>query len=91
MNDTNQTGKSRILTKSRYSSKQKGIFVANINSFPQRPDAKPSIAELLGSALRLFERSESFMPEQIEKRRKSAGRAWAALLFGSFILGIQNK
>jgi hypothetical protein len=31
------------------------------------------------------------MPELFEKRREPEGRAWAALLFGSFILGTQNK
>ena len=33
----------------------------------------------------------SVMPDQIEKHREPAGQAWAALLFGSFILGTQNK
>jgi len=31
------------------------------------------------------------MPDQIEKHREPAGRAWAALFFGSFLLGKQKK
>jgi len=30
-------------------------------------------------------------PKLIAKHRKPVGQAWAALLFGSFILGTQNK
>jgi hypothetical protein len=51
MDATNQTGKSLILTKSRYSSTQKGDPLASrFGTFTKCPYAMPSIAELVGSA-----------------------------------------
>ena len=66
-------------------------FFQNFDMHPSALDAKPSIANMTGKHDSCLSVASSRVPSHIEKRREPVGQAWDAFLFGSFILGKQNK